>query len=184
MGAVVNDIRDPAEVVAKACSRCKQVHPLLDYYVDERAIDGRRPECKSCFLKLCAKYRVTHREQKKQSDAIYRARQPAEIKRQYGKKHYHKHKKTYAEQRRRRRRLYPEKSYACSVVSNAIKRGRLVRPEECQQCGAAGVIEASHSDYRFPLKIQWLCVKCHRLLDGSLKHLARGHEAVEKAKGE
>ena len=172
--------RDPA-AAEKVCSRCKQVRSLADYYADKRATDGRRPECKPCFLKLRAEYRATHPEQKKQTDAIYRARQSVEKKRQYGRNHYYKHQEAYAERRKQRRRLHPEKSYACNVVLNAIKRGRLVRPDKCQQCGATAAIEASHSDYRFPMKIQWLCVKCHRLLDKSLEHLARGREKARQA---
>jgi predicted Zn-ribbon and HTH transcriptional regulator len=50
-------------------------------------------------------------------------------------------------------------------VRMAIRRGVLVRPPTCQNCGIAGRIEAAHGDYTRPLDVRWLCVPCHRRWD-------------------
>ena len=39
-------------------------------------------------------------------------------------------------------------------------RGKLV-PKPCEACGATRA-EKHHEDYRKPLQVRWLCVKCHR----------------------
>ncbi len=60
------------------------------------------------------------------------------------------------------RERYPEKRRAVSHVRYAIKMGRLVRPTVCPKCDSStGRIEAHHPDYSDPLRIVWLCKKCH-----------------------
>ena len=53
---------------------------------------------------------------------------------------------------------------ASNVVSRAIKRGALVRPD-IGECGHSGFIEAAHEDYSDPLIFRWLCRPCHRRWD-------------------
>lgn len=51
---------------------------------------------------------------------------------------------------------------AGTAVLRAIKRGILIRPDICEECGAADRrIEAAHSDYSRPLTVRWLCKPCH-----------------------
>jgi len=57
---------------------------------------------------------------------------------------------------------------AHSAVRNAIRRGDLVRPDTCSECGAVGKIEASHDDYARPLDVEWLCRRCHSRKDRRL----------------
>jgi len=54
---------------------------------------------------------------------------------------------------------------AQSLVAYHVKRGNLTRPTICEQCGEKRRIEAAHKDYRDPLDVRWLCVKCHREWD-------------------
>lgn len=49
----------------------------------------------------------------------------------------------------------------------AIRRGDLVRPDQCEQCGASSYCEAAHHDYNLPLAVRWLCRTCHRRWDAS-----------------
>lgn len=57
---------------------------------------------------------------------------------------------------------------AHTIVEKAINRGVLKNPHICEQCGAnynfsdgRSGIQAHHDDYNFPLKVRWLCQKCH-----------------------
>ena len=44
----------------------------------------------------------------------------------------------------------------------AVRKGILIRPEACDQCGGVGQrIEAHHRDYDKPLEVEWLCSRCH-----------------------
>ena len=57
--------------------------------------------------------------------------------------------------------LNPEKTRARNHVYAAIKRGQLVRPDQCSKCGLGGTIHAHHADYGRPLDVEWLCAGCH-----------------------
>jgi hypothetical protein len=65
---------------------------------------------------------------------------------------------------------HPEAVAAHRAVERALAAGRLVRPEECECCGApgddpvVGAIEAHHHLGYAPehhLDVQWLCRLCH-----------------------
>lgn len=47
------------------------------------------------------------------------------------------------------------------VMRNAIRRGRVIRPKVCQECGKRRSIHAHHEDYKKPLNVEWLCSSCH-----------------------
>jgi hypothetical protein len=47
------------------------------------------------------------------------------------------------------------------AVRWAVKKGRLVRPESCSECGGGGRIEGHHDDYARRLDVVWLCTECH-----------------------
>lgn len=53
----------------------------------------------------------------------------------------------------------PLKVRARAILYQAVKRGK-VKKRPCKECGAIKV-HAHHSDYRFPLKVVWLCVRHH-----------------------
>lgn len=50
---------------------------------------------------------------------------------------------------------------AASAVTQAIRKGQLVRPSVCSRCGGSNRIEAHHADYSKPLDVEWLCRRCH-----------------------
>jgi DNA-binding transcriptional regulator LsrR (DeoR family) len=47
----------------------------------------------------------------------------------------------------------------------AIKRGDVVRPQNCDDCGVKCNPEGHHNDYGLPLEVQWLCSLCHVIVD-------------------
>ena len=54
---------------------------------------------------------------------------------------------------------------AHSMVSKAVERGELIRPDRCERCGSPPGddrgIHGHHEDYSKPLDVVWLCRKCH-----------------------
>jgi hypothetical protein len=58
------------------------------------------------------------------------------------------------------------------AVRTAIKKGIIVRPNNCEQCGISGKrIEAAHHNYQEKLNVRWLCSACHRYWDSNVpKH--------------
>ena len=61
-------------------------------------------------------------------------------------------------------------------VHQAVKSGKLVRPDECEQAGdgeCTGPIEGHHADYARPLDVQWLCRRHHGRADAELRNRTR-----------
>lgn len=92
---------------------------------------------------------------------------------------------TSAEYQRRWRAAHPERVRAHAeaykrrhrdrlrarwAVAEAIRSGRLVRPEVCEECGTApgtddlgrSLVEAHHPDPLRRLLVRWLCRPCHQ----------------------
>jgi hypothetical protein len=64
-------------------------------------------------------------------------------------------------------KLHPEKRRARLVVGNAIRGGKIAKPERCGQCGEKvdpDDLHAHHVDYSKPLEVDWLCRGCHNAL--------------------
>lgn len=74
----------------------------------------------------------------------------------------------------RSKKRYPERDVARLKVREAIKRGKLTRPTHCEESDQhPGPIFAHHENYRFPLRVRWLCRPCHRLADTRLQERRR-----------
>jgi uncharacterized protein with PIN domain len=79
-----------------------------------------------------------------------------------------------------------QKEHARNLLNAAVRRGRIIKPSECSQCGKAFSrfhIQAHHEDYALPYKVFWVCATCHAKLDDqsskgwrrSKTHCVRGH---------
>ena len=94
---------------------------------------------------------------------------------------YYRHKEKYLaadlirrrkpEARRIRRKLERKlylknriKYLARARVKYAINTGKIMKLEKCENCGSMGRIHGHHESYKFPLIVQWLCLKCHRFI--------------------
>jgi hypothetical protein len=66
---------------------------------------------------------------------------------------------------RRKSQLYrekhPEETKAYDAVQRALRKGTLVRPTSCSECGLSCKPEAHHHDYSKWLDVTWLCRPCH-----------------------
>jgi ribosomal protein S27AE len=110
--------------------------------------DGHLNKCKSCTKK----------------DSKNRYYNPIFIDkiREYERKRFKdkNRKKKLIIYQKRRRKIHNKKNRARVLVSRMIKKGLLTK-EVCVKCGDVNS-QAHHTDYRSPLKIIWLCFKCHR----------------------
>lgn len=66
---------------------------------------------------------------------------------------------------RRFKSANPEKVRAQRVLAAAIRRGDMVRPASCLSCDSVCRPDAHHTDYTKPLRVEWVCRRCHRRND-------------------
>ena len=97
--------------------------------------------------------------------------------RNYHREHYRTHRYEIAQSVKKYRAAHPEvnkraiakwaannkeKGRAHKKLSNAIRKGLVVRPPYCQHCGLICYPHAHHPDYSKPLAVLWLCPYCHK----------------------
>ena len=69
----------------------------------------------------------------------------------------------YAVQRKRHYREH-HKPTAKEKARYAYEKGKLHKPLFCERCGCNKALERHHPDYSKPLKVVWVCRKCHSRL--------------------
>ena len=127
----------------KTCRGCSITLPIDSFYRHNRMADGRLNFCVECVKRRIAEHRDKNLERIRKYDRE-RSKLP--------------HRQPM---RRPRRTAQPENRPARVAVGNAIRDGRLIRPEECSDCGKQCKPEAHHDDYLKPLDVRWLCRSCH-----------------------
>ena len=135
-----------SEVIAegfKHCFKCETVKSLDDFYKHPEMADGRLGKCKECAKVDVRTNRELRVEYYRDYDRRRGNRQGPNYMRAYNERH-------------------PEKYKARNAVNNALRDGRLKRPNECQSCGEETKLHGHHEDYSKPLEVWWLCVPCHK----------------------
>jgi len=69
----------------------------------------------------------------------------------------------------------PEKVRARSALNQAVRSGKIDRPETCQVCGLApgrdhrgrSLVQAHHPDHADPLRVVWADPLCHASLEAA-----------------
>lgn len=145
------------DVLARAgfrhCSVCHQVKTVGEFFAHANAPDGRRSQCKPCYTVRCKAYFAVNSERVLTATRARRLAQPEQTK-MYSTAWAVRHPDLL----RLAHRVHVQ-------VQRTIAAGRLIRPDECEQCGKTGHIEAAHFDYTRPLDVRWLCRSCHRSWD-------------------
>lgn len=54
-----------------------------------------------------------------------------------------------------------ERLAAAGLINMRVRRGHLIRPGSCNQCGKKCKPDGHHMDYSKPDEVSWLCRSCH-----------------------
>lgn len=139
----------------KRCKTCKKLKALECFYAHPYTRDLKNIYCKECerrrdkarwaIVKATPSMLLIHRERSrfaKRSTPKVDSERRAIITARWNAKH-------------------PDRKKAHRILRRAIIKGQLVKPSTCSKCGSSGRIEGHHKDYKFPLEVEWLCVRCH-----------------------
>jgi hypothetical protein len=130
----------------KECRGCLRNLPLSSFYKHKKMADGRLNYCMECVKARVSNHRLLNIEKINEYDRA-RSSQPKRIKQ--------------LEKLVKRNNSDPVRRRAHQATSNAIRDGRLIRPDFCSICGKQCKPEAHHDDYTRPLNVRWLCRSCH-----------------------
>jgi hypothetical protein len=139
----------------KVCRKCGERKPLDEFYEHPQMADGHLNQCKACKRAYQKRYREEHHKEICEYD---RQRAQTEQRKQYA-----------LERERARRRENPEKYQARTAVHNALRDGKITKPDACEDCGdTEKALQGHHEDYSKPLDVKWLCFQCHRARHGQI----------------
>jgi predicted transcriptional regulator len=130
-----------AGLTVKRCRKCEADKPLEDFAVTKmNKTEYRWPYCKPCEI----------------------ARQADRRERGLHLEKTRRHVAKHAEK-------YPEETAARKAFAEAVRSGRIVRPDTCEACGqkpapnrlGRSSVQGHHDDYSKPFEVRWLCQPCH-----------------------
>ena len=175
----------------KICKKCGKEKPLTEYYKVKESRDGHAHSCKVCQREKSRKYREANPEKIKAAwvswyakNKEYRNEYTKEYyqnnkedllnkKREFRRanpekmraeklKYRSENRQRYNESQKEWRKNNPSKAYAHELIRKKVGAGLLIKPNDCSCCGVfTETLHAHHDDYTQPLKIRWLCARCH-----------------------
>jgi hypothetical protein len=121
---------------------------------------AKHSKCKECYCAVVRKYRKDNIEKVLDYDRL-RANLPHRVearlnysKTTEGKKAGNKAKVRWAESNLVKRA-------ASTIVGNAVRYGKLIKPVNCSTCNKEARLHGHHDDYAYPMVVRWLCSECH-----------------------
>jgi len=131
-------------------------------------------------LDYMCEYHAKNRERVVKRLKEWRKNRPIEEKKAYNQRYYkinkeklqkisrESYKNLSKEQKKRNyetiklfRKNNRDKAKAWFAVGNALIRGDMNKPNNCELCNIKERLHAHHEDYSKPLEVKWLCPKCH-----------------------
>ena len=146
----------------KTCKDCQVNKKLDSFYTHNQTADGYLNKCKDCVKSRINKYRWKNIDKIREYDrnrpnALERSREyNRRIKEDIDRYIQIKNWKRDWDKKNK------QKKDAHKLVSVALKKGELIKPDFCSVCANSERIEGHHDDYSKPLEVRWLCHICHR----------------------
>jgi Zn finger protein HypA/HybF involved in hydrogenase expression len=136
------------------CAKCNQEKDSTEFYANDKTCK----ECRKALVRANRAKKIDYYREydKKRANDPKRVKARAEyIKTDAGKAASNKAKRKWAERN-------AIKYGASTIVGNAVRDGKLIKPEYCEDCGCKPErLHGHHDDYAKPLDVRWLCPQCH-----------------------
>jgi len=143
------------------CNKCETEKPSVDFY--KHQLNSKDSgECKEC-----TKDRVRRNRQERlgqyQEYERQRANRPERVALRTAYAKSEKGREAGNRTKRRHSKRNRTKKEATTIVGNAVRDGRLFKPDKCEVCGKNHHrLHGHHDDYSKPLEVRWLCPTCHK----------------------
>ncbi len=142
--------------MTNTCSVCGVTSDAAEFYA------GVNSRCKECHKAKVRENRESKADYYRAYDA-YRYQNDPKVKQRH--KRYSRTEEGKASLNKARDkwlRNNAEKRACHTILNNAVRDGRLSKPDTCQCCGATDCrIDGHHDDYAKPLQVKWVCRSCH-----------------------
>lgn len=125
----------------KKCNKCGKT--TNKFYKHPQTKDGLMSKCIDCAKSASTLNRDNKLEYYREYDRKRGSRQNSEYQLDY-------------------RINNKEKYIAHNKVNNAIRDGKLIKPEKCAVCNKKCRLCGHHEDYSKPLEVIWMCQGCHK----------------------
>jgi len=139
----------------KYCRRCDTTKDIEEFHKNKRNPSGVHAACKSCVKFYAKEYyqknRVKYYWQNKQWREANPERRRESNKRYEGN---NPNRRKSSLPSKGRKQLYDK-------LNDAVRRGKIMRPNKCSDCNSKIKVEAHHEDYEKPFEVVWLCRACH-----------------------
>lgn len=141
------------------CRYCKQDKPRADFYESAIRRNGTG-DCKECVRSRVRANRAKKIEYYREFDR-QRGSLPHRVQARKEYAQTEAGKEAHARATSKSRRENPYRYQATNAVNNAVRDGRLVKPDTCESCNNKCNPHGHHCDYNKPLDVMWLCTNCH-----------------------
>lgn len=131
----------------KTCKKCELTKSAAEFYLCGNG-KYRQGTCKACYRARVAQWKRDNPAKVRQANDKWAAENPE--------------KKAAMRSRYNAKNKYKRKAH--DLLSKAVNRGQITKPERCEHCGQTGRIHGHHDDYAKPLDVAWLCHPCHMLI--------------------
>lgn len=136
--------------MTKTCCNCHVEKSRSSFRDSSNTKDGLGSWCKDCCREKNRVYYQERMERLGREEVL-----------RLGRESYEQNKDHKLDLAVIKREESPEQYQAYYLVRQAIRRGDLVRPTTCDNCGISCRPDAHHKDYLKPLEVTFLCRKCH-----------------------
>lgn len=154
------------------CKTCQQEKDSSYFYLSDKH------HCKDCKKAYARKHREDNIERVREYDrnrpnAKERIIKAKEYKAKMRIEDPEKFDKIFHSARKNYRKNSKEKCQAEGKLDEALRRGKIKRPEECSVCHIKCKPQGHHFDYTKPLDVIWVCPSCHSKIHKELRQKAR-----------
>lgn len=140
------------------CKRCLVEQEITEFYKHRKMASGHLSFCKTCVIARVADYRNKNLETIQAYDRVRSLRLERKERGRFNKRTKYNGMRDHKEMRAK----YPDRYAARTQLGNAVRDGRVAKPDTCDRCKNVGVVlHGHHEDYSKPLTVDWLCVDCH-----------------------